>query len=155
MLPIYIANMAPPFVKYWHGWNRPISLRHLGSHKTVVGFALGVVMAVAVSYGQSWIAWGRSLTSHEHWILLGIAAGSGAMLGDSLKSWFKRRLGIVPGRRWIPFDQLDFVLGGLLALSFWIRLSLSDIILILVISVAGDIAVNQLSYRLGVRDTSW
>jgi CDP-2,3-bis-(O-geranylgeranyl)-sn-glycerol synthase len=77
------------------------------------------------------------------------------MLGDSLKSWFKRRLGIVPGRRWIPFDQLDFVLGGLLALSFWIRLSLSDIILILVISVAGNIAVNQLSYRLGVRDTSW
>jgi CDP-2,3-bis-(O-geranylgeranyl)-sn-glycerol synthase len=56
MLPIYIANMAPPFVKYWHGWNRPISLRHVGSHKTVVGFALGVVMAVAVSYGQSWIA---------------------------------------------------------------------------------------------------
>lgn len=155
MLPIYIANMAPPFVKYWHGWNRPISLRHLGSHKTVVGFALGVVMAVAVSYGQSKIAWSRSLISHGHWILLGIAAGSGAMLGDSLKSWFKRRLGIAPGRRWIPFDQLDFVLGGLLALSFWIRPSLSDIILILVISVAGDIAVNQLSYRLGVRETSW
>lgn len=112
-------------------------------------------MAVAVSYGQSRIAWGGSLISHDHWILLGIAAGSGAMLGDSLKSRFKRRLGIVPGRRWIPFDQLDFVLGGLLALSFWIRPSLSDIILILVISVAGDIAVNQLSYRLGVRDTSW
>jgi CDP-2,3-bis-(O-geranylgeranyl)-sn-glycerol synthase len=21
MLPVYFANMAPPFVKYWSGWN--------------------------------------------------------------------------------------------------------------------------------------
>jgi CDP-2,3-bis-(O-geranylgeranyl)-sn-glycerol synthase len=25
MAPAYTANMAPPLVKFWHGWNRPIS----------------------------------------------------------------------------------------------------------------------------------
>jgi len=23
MAPAYLANMAPPFVRYWKGWNRP------------------------------------------------------------------------------------------------------------------------------------
>jgi len=46
MAPAYLANMAPPFVRYWKGWNRPISRRWLGSHKTVVGFGVGVLGAV-------------------------------------------------------------------------------------------------------------
>lgn len=45
-LPVYVGNMAPPFVKYWRWWNRPISERWLGSHKTVLGFALGIAAAI-------------------------------------------------------------------------------------------------------------
>jgi hypothetical protein len=37
MPPAYFANMAPPFVKYWRGWNRPIHHAWLGDHKTVMG----------------------------------------------------------------------------------------------------------------------
>jgi hypothetical protein len=29
MLPAYLANMSPPFVRRWHGWNRPINVRLL------------------------------------------------------------------------------------------------------------------------------
>jgi len=47
MLPAYLANMAPPFTRFWPGWNRPISRRWLGDHKTVVGFAQG-------SWSQWW-----------------------------------------------------------------------------------------------------
>ena len=36
MLPAYLANMVPPFARYWPGWNGPISRRWLGDHKTVV-----------------------------------------------------------------------------------------------------------------------
>ncbi|WP_027484935.1 hypothetical protein [Rhodanobacter sp. OR87] len=38
MLLAYCTNMAPPFTRYWRGWNRPIHERLLGSHKTVLGF---------------------------------------------------------------------------------------------------------------------
>ncbi|KZC21077.1 MULTISPECIES: hypothetical protein [Rhodanobacter] len=38
MLPAYCTNMAPPFTRYWRGWNRPIHERLLGSHKTVLGY---------------------------------------------------------------------------------------------------------------------
>lgn len=155
MLPVYLANMAPPFVRFWRGWNPPISIPLLGSHKTVVGFAAGVAVAVAVAFIQSRLRWDGSLLSPNHWLAAGIAAGFGAMAGDSLKSFFKRRLRIAPGQRWIPFDQLDFILGGLVALSFFVRLDWIDIALICAISFVGDVLVNQLSFYLGIRDTRW
>lgn|SRR5450830_524247 len=155
MLPVYLANMAPPFVRFWPGWNPPISVPLLGSHKTVVGFAAGVAVAVAAAFIQSRLRWDGSLLSPGHWLAAGFAAGFGAMAGDSLKSFFKRRLGIAPGQRWIPFDQLDFILGGLVALSFFVRLDWIDIALICAISFVGDVLVNQLSFYLGIRETRW
>ena len=155
MLPVYLANMAPPFVRFWPGWNPPISVPLLGSHKTVIGFAAGVAVAVAAAFIQSRLRWYGSLLSPSHWLAAGFAAGFGAMAGDSLKSFFKRRLRIAPGQRWIPFDQLDFILGGLVALSFFVRLDWIDIALICAISFVGDVLVNQLSFHLGIRETRW
>lgn len=155
MLPIYFANMAPPFVKYWRWRNSPISRRWLGSHKTVVGFFLGIAAAILIALFQSRIHWQGDLVSYEQWFLLGLASGCGAMIGDSLKSFVKRRLKIAPGQSWIPADQLDFVLGGLLALSFWVRLGWLDVIMILTVSFVGDIIINHLSFHLGIRNTRW
>lgn len=61
MLPAYLAIMAPSFVKYWRGWNRPISRRWLGDHKTVIGFAFGVLVGVLATFVQSTINWSRTL----------------------------------------------------------------------------------------------
>jgi CDP-2,3-bis-(O-geranylgeranyl)-sn-glycerol synthase len=155
MLPVYFANMAPPFVKYWSGWNRPISRRWLGDHKTVVGFLLGVAVATITAFVQSLIAWGDGLGHYDRWLGLGLACGFGAMGGDAIKSLIKRRLGIAPGKPWIPADQLDFVLGGLVALSFFAPLRLVDVALILAVSFFGDVVVNHISFHLGIRDTKW
>jgi CDP-2,3-bis-(O-geranylgeranyl)-sn-glycerol synthase len=155
MLPIYFANMAAPFARRWRGWNRPISRRWLGSHKTVVGFGLGVATAVVVTFVQSCIGWSGSLISHEHWFLLGLGCGVGALGGDSIKSLIKRQLAIAPGQPWIPADQLDFIVGGLLVLSFWVRLSWLDVVSILALSFVGDVIVNHVAYYLRIRDTKW
>ena len=53
MAPAYLANMAPPFVRYWKGWNRPIHARTLGEHKTVVGYSLGVLIAIVTTAMQA------------------------------------------------------------------------------------------------------
>lgn len=155
MLPVYLANMAPPFVRFWRGWNPPISVKLLGNHKTVVGFAVGVAVGVAVTFLQSRLQWEGSLLPPEDWLGAGFAAGFGAMGGDSLKSFFKRRLQIAPGKRWIPFDQLDFIAGGLIALGFFVRLDWTDIALVCGISFIGDVLVNHVSFYLGIRETKW
>jgi len=111
MLPAYVANMASPFAKFWPGWNRPISRRWLGDHKTIVGFLLGVAAGVLTSYLQSHISWSPHSLEPSSRIAVGWAQGVGAMSGDVVKSFFKRRVGIAPGRPWLPADQLDFIVS--------------------------------------------
>jgi CDP-2,3-bis-(O-geranylgeranyl)-sn-glycerol synthase len=154
MLPAYCANMAPPFVKCWRGWNRPIHRAWLGEHKTVMGFACGVAMGVLIAHAQSQLGFGL-LWDRGAWLALGLAQGLGAMSGDAIKSFFKRRIGIAPGRPWVPADQLDFVIGALIPLSFLAPLSPSDILAILLFTFVADIVVNHISFYLGIRDTRW
>jgi len=155
LLPAYLANMAPPFVKYWKGWNRPISKRWFGDHKTVAGVVFGVLAALATTCAQSRIHWSGDLVSYINWPLIGLALGFGAMGGDTLKSFFKRKCGIAPGQSWIPADQLDFMIGALALIWPWVRLSWQEVAVVLAISFVGDIAVNHLAYWLRIRDTKW
>lgn len=130
MVPAYTANMTPPFVKYWKGWNPPISRRQLGDHKTVLGFALGVCAAVVATFIQARMAWEGSIVAYEQWLPLGLRLGFGAMAGDS-------------------------VIGALVLTGHRAPLSWLDWALILAVSGAGAVVVTHLGYRLGIRPTKW
>lgn len=155
MAPAYVANMAPPFVRYWKGWNRPISRRWLGSHKTVLGFAAGILGAVLVTWLQARLDWDGAIVDYDGWLDLGARMGAGAMLGDSVKSFFKRRRRVAPGGTWIPFDQLDFVVGALVLVWPRTALAWTDVAIVVPLSFAGHIVVNHIGYWLGVRDAKW
>jgi CDP-2,3-bis-(O-geranylgeranyl)-sn-glycerol synthase len=155
MLPAYAANMAAPFARFWPGWNRPISRRWLGDHKTVVGFLLGVTAAVLTSYLQWLISWSPHGFEASAWFKVGCAQGVGAMAGDAVKSFFKRRARIAPGSRWIPADQLDFILGAIVMAWPWLRLLPGEITFILAFTFVAHITVNHIAFRLGIRDTKW
>jgi CDP-2,3-bis-(O-geranylgeranyl)-sn-glycerol synthase len=155
MAPVYFSNMAPPLVKFWPWWNQPIHRQTLGDHKTVIGFLFGLIGATTTTATQHWLDWGGSLLNYDAWPAIGVCCGTGAMLGDCAKSFVKRRLGKKPGSRWVPADQLDFVIGGLLALSFWIKLSFSDVLIVLATSFVADLIVNRVAFRLGLRDSYW
>lgn len=160
MAPAYLANMAPPFIRFWHGWNPPIHVRALGSHKTVLGFAVGVLTAVLCTAGQAWLAqpWlptDFALVDYRDWLLLGLGFGVGALGGDALKSLFKRRLGFAPGQRWLPFDQLDFVVGSLLLVAPMARLNALDVLSILAVSFIGDLIVNRIAFAWRIKETPW
>lgn len=155
MAPAYLANMAPPFARYWKGWNRPIHECLLGSHKTVVGFVLGVIAGVAATAAQAWIAAPFGLIDYANWLPWGLGFGIGTMAGDCLKSLCKRRLHITPGSPWIPFDQIDFVVGALVLVGPAAGLSWGDVIQILIVSFVGDLVVNRISFRVGIKETPW
>lgn len=155
MLPAYAANMAPPFVRFWKGWNRPIHAGLLGPHKTVVGFAVGMISAITVTGIQNLIASPLALVNYAHWPWLGLGFGAGAMAGDAIKSLLKRRRGIAPGAAWIPFDQLDFVIGSLLIVAPFAGLGIGDVMLVLGLSLVADIAVNRVAYRLHIKTSPW
>lgn len=155
MAPAYCANMAAPFVRYWTGWNRPINETLFGSHKTVVGFLAGMLAAVVATAALRWIDAPSPLLDGDHWLGLGLCFGFGAMGGDALKSYFKRRAGIPPGASWVPFDQLDFAIGALLMTAWSADLRAVDILAILVLTFIGHVAVNRLAFHAGIKDAPW
>src|SRR5512146_2219262 len=129
MLPAYTAkNCATLF-----GGGRPLDgerlfydgKRILGDHKTFRGFFLGVlggicmgiVQVIAAPYMMAYF----TVPAMPPAII--IAMPLGALAGDALKSFFKRRLGVESGAMLPVADQLDFVIGalvlGLIAAPQW------------------------------------
>lgn len=130
-LPAYVANMAPVAAKRFNllpSLARPIdggrvlgTQQLFGPHKTIRGFLVGLLAAIVTAAFQRLGARDEGLFEslsappHDAYspILWGGALGGGALLGDLAKSFIKRRLGIPPGRRWFPWDQLDLIFGAI------------------------------------------
>jgi len=129
VIPIYVANASAVIV----GGGVPIDFgknwkdgrRILGDGKTwrglfagtFLGMTAGFGLAVAAKYiGSSEYAY-LGLTDFEGFpmmILILFSLCFGALLGDVIESFFKRRVGKDRGQDWIPFDQLDFLIGALI-----------------------------------------
>jgi len=129
-LPAYIANSVPPLLAkcpLLGRWKTPVDCgkewnkrRLLGDNKTWRGLIGGVILAGIVFLIQakySSVAPQIPYASLPLWF--GLLLGFGALLGDLVKSFFKRRFTIRPGGSWVPFDQIDYVLGAF-ALTFWL-----------------------------------
>jgi CDP-2,3-bis-(O-geranylgeranyl)-sn-glycerol synthase len=82
----------------------------------------------------------------------GFLVGLGAMTGDLLASFTKRRLGIKPSGRATGLDQIPESL--LPALMCWKHLSLSvaDVIALVAVFFVGEISLSHLLFRMHIRD---
>lgn len=184
MLPAYLANIFPVFV----GGGMPIDMRKnwkdgrriLGDGKTWRGLLLAPLLSAIVVAGLVWLSrntsWGqvygfRDWGEDPWWFVLAYFMGFGALAGDALESFFKRRTGRERGERWIPFDQLDFVVGGL-ALAFltsWALHALGAtatnvaaelftwprLLVIVLLTPALHLLVNFIGYKIGAKDVPW
>ncbi len=159
-LPAYIANMAPVLVKKVPFLNRPVHARLLGGHKTWRGLVAAVLAGGVVFWLQkiAYQAGFRSLAVIDYAdfsVLLGFLLGAGAIVGDLVKSYYKRKEGIKPGHSWIPFDQLDFVVGGIVG-SFFLYVPPARIVLVLlVVSPLLHVLFHYIGYLLKMNDTRW
>jgi len=172
MLPAYLANMAPVFALKFGVLkilDKPIDGGHqmagkpiFGDHKTWRGFVAGVAAAIAIAWLQYFlyaipVFQKISLLDYSGaniW-LLGFLLGFGALFGDLVKSFFKRRVNLAPGAPWIPFDQIDFVLGALIFAAPVYFPSWPAVIFILLFSPVLHIATNNIGYLLRVKNTRW
>ncbi len=177
MLPAYLANPAAQLT----GGGLPMDLGRkgrdgrplLGPGKTwrgLLGGCLGGMFAGALEVGASAATGGApALPSFDpgggpaspmSLVVVAVLA-LGALLGDAVKSWAKRRLGKERGAK-LPFaDQYDFILGAWL-LSFalfpaWFAASFPPeaVLFILLITFALHRGVSRLGYRMGLKAEPW
>lgn len=85
-------------------------------------------------------------------LFLGFLLGFGALIGDSVGSFIKRRLNFERGKPVPLLDQLDFVIMSLIFISPIVNLSLEIIIIILVISIFLHLGANMFAYLIHIKD---
>ncbi len=168
MLPSYIPNNVAALF----GGGVPLDLgqtfqdgrRMLGDGKTLRGTAAGTVCGVLAGLMQNAIAPTFGLPSFgtgssQIFVLLGLSLG--AMLGDIVAAFFKRRLGLKRGAPLFVIDQLDFVIGSwiltmLLAPQwFWQNFTPSVILIVLIITPILHRLTNIIGYKIGAKREPW
>lgn len=164
VMPIFVAKM-PLLSKY----NAPIDggrmfrgQRILGSHKTWRGLIAGIIAGtLALWLQQLLVAHLGLFTKFEPQVnyatlptlIVGPLFGIGALGGDALKSFFKRQLHIAPGKTWIPFDQIDYIVGGSIATLPFVSLTLLQYAWIFVIWLVIVVASTYIGYFAGLKDS--
>ena len=169
ILPGLIANLIPPLVKRINFLNYPLdfglkirNIRIFGDHKTFRGLFFGLGFGIIIAliqyliYSEGYLHfWLLIDFNSTNWFLLGFLIGFGALFGDVVKSFFKRRMCIASGKPWIPFDQLDFVVGMLLFLSVIYVPNLSTVVILMFVVPLIHIATNHVGFYLGINKKKW
>lgn len=168
-LPAYFANMTPTFAKRAGVLNslaKPIDFEKkfkgeqiFGSHKTWRGIILGVMVGILIAFLQRILfsfSFFQKISFFDYRkinvFFLGFLLSFGALFGDLISSFFKRRKGILPGKPWIPFDQISFVIGAAIFVSPFFKIPVSALFLIFVLSFFLHIIVNRIGFWLKISD---
>lgn len=164
LLPAAIANTAP-VIAAQYGWaktlNWPISTKLFGAHKTMRGLLMGAVFGSLAGFIQYLLfhipaIQAISLVPYEPWtfaLWLGWLLGFGALVGDLVKSFFKRRRNIAPGKSWPIFDQIDAPLGALLVVAPIVPLTLLHGIIALIIFGPLSFIVSYIGIKLKMKNS--
>lgn len=171
-LPAGVANAAPIFaakLPFIAKFDAPLDLglhvrgeRALGSHKTWRGLVVGILAGILVFWLQQ-MAVQRStfLTSlvNVQWTftllptwLLGGLLGFGALGGDAVESFLKRRKHIPAGESWFPYDQIDYIIGAAAVSALAIIPPLAVYAAALFIWASIHLISTNIGYWLGVKE---
>jgi CDP-2,3-bis-(O-geranylgeranyl)-sn-glycerol synthase len=153
IFPAYCANAIPVIT----GGGRPIDLGKrfsdgkpiFGKNKTSRGFFSGLAVGTAVGLIESLV--------FDYNILFGLFLSLGALFGDLVGAFIKRRLGLAPGDLLPIVDQVDFIVGAILfSVPICLpTLSWQLIIAVLIITPPVHLLTNFAAYKLGLKSNPW
>lgn len=120
-----------------------------GKNKTFRGFLVGLIVGTGVGLVESAL--------FEYPVVLGVLLSLGALVGDLVGSFVKRRLGISPGGMLPVADQVDFVLGAIVFSLpvFSESLSWNLVLAALILTPPIHLLTNFGAYKLGLKSNPW
>ncbi|MFH1522615.1 MAG: CDP-archaeol synthase [Patescibacteria group bacterium] len=163
LLPAGLANMAPVLAKKVKFLDCPVDFGFklseqdfFGKNKTYRGFFFGILTSIIIIYIQKLVypqmaSYSIINYSEINIFLFGFILGFGALFGDLVKSFIKRRLRMDSGKPWIFFDQVDWVVGALIFMSIYIKFSWGFIILSILVGFILHIITKYIGYLLKIR----
>ncbi len=166
MIPAYVPNSAAAVL----GGGAPIDFgktfrdgrRIFGDGKTYRGFFGGILCGILVGLVQIWVSSSFGLTGlPQHTLLSVTLLATGALSGDLIKSFLKRRLGKGRGESWFLADQYDLVVGAFVLLLLfnpgWLfeNITLPIAIGVIILTPLLHRIVNIIGYYIGVKEVPW
>jgi CDP-2,3-bis-(O-geranylgeranyl)-sn-glycerol synthase len=161
-VPAFVANAVPVLIKNIPAlaeWNTPIHAECFGKNKTYRGFLFGVLFAVLVSvlqYALRHVAVFSSVTMFHDTVgqsaLVGLLLGFGALAGDVVESYAKRRMKLAPGKSLPVWDGVDYILGAMLCIMPVYIVSGSEMFILLIIAPLLSLLSNIFSYMVGWKE---
>ncbi|UCE92143.1 MAG: CDP-2,3-bis-(O-geranylgeranyl)-sn-glycerol synthase [Methanobacteriota archaeon] len=174
MLPALVPNPAAVLL----GGGRPIDLgkswrgtRLLGDGKTWRGFVggatcgmfVGLLQVGAVESSELGDAW--SFGPWPSALAVVVCLGLGSMLGDSMGSFVKRRIGLDRGTKAPGLDQYNFIIGAL-AIVILFRFTWFEehyiegnaawgLVALLIVVPLLHRGINIIGYKLGKKNVPW
>ena len=165
-MPAYVANATPVIF----GGGRPIDGGRkfidgrpiFGPGKTVRGFVAGLAAGILIGSIQ-WLAtdpfgiwqggqyYSIAVSGALGAVTLSFLLALGALLGDMMGSFIKRRLGLPRGSRALGLDQLGFVAIALLLASLVASFSWQMVAVLFVLTLPIHMGTNFVNYKLGLK----
>ena len=177
ILPAYVANSIASDVAhlpFLEKFSYPLdfglkwrNVRIFGPNKTWRGLVFGVIAAVATGVLQQNYAGGATsfLSGYLHLdstlhlppmsTALAFMLGFGAIVGDAVKSFFKRRMGIESGQPAPLLDQLDYIFGAFFFAWLLGSISLEYFAVIIIVTVPLHLMANFVAWLLKLKNVPW
>ncbi len=159
LAPMYFANSSALFLggktpldfgkKFFDG--KPL----VGKGKTFKGTFFGIIIGTIVAAIASALFPGTVMLLTPHYIELGFLLSVGAIVGDIVASFFKRRNDIPQGNEVLFLDQLDFVIGGMILGSIFYAPNFYEMIIVGVITLVVHKVSNYLAFRMKLKKVPW
>ncbi len=166
ILPAYVANSSPTYFYKKFPRLHPIDFNRtffdgreiLGRGKTFEGFTIGTLCGIFMGYVQIILQNILDLPSvgiFEMTLKLAFVLSLGALLGDMIASFFKRRAGLKRGAKTPLLDTLDFLIGALVLASFTVEIEPATAIFLFIITPIIHRCANIFAFRRGMKDVPW
>ena len=174
-LPAYFTNMTPSLsaqlgifkflAKPLDGGKEFAKKPLLGNHKTWRGVILGSLAGILIVFLQKYLfsnfSFIREISFFNYQevnlIFFALLIVFGAISGDLFFAFIKRRLRLKPGARFLPFDQINYVIGVAVFLFFFseIFINLEVWIIILFLTFFLHVMATQIGFLLGLSKSKW
>ncbi|MEK6982372.1 MAG: CDP-2,3-bis-(O-geranylgeranyl)-sn-glycerol synthase [Candidatus Micrarchaeota archaeon] len=161
ILPAYISNAAPVLL----GGGAPIDFgkkhddgeRVLGDGKTIRGFIGGIASGIVFAGLLALFVQLKFFENPRMQFFGGVTLSIGAMIGDSLGSYIKRRFKVGSGKQFI-LDSTMFLFVALILASPFVIIERFDFVSLLILLFATLVLhplTNFIANKLGLKKVPW
>jgi len=156
IFPAYCANALPVItgggLPLDFGKNFPDGKPIFGRNKTFRGFFSALAIGTLIGFAEKAFL---NYPANVQGLQFGFLLSFGALLGDLIGAFIKRRIGLAPGELLPVVDQIDFIAGALLfALPLEI-VSWELTLVVLIITPPIHLLTNFAAYKLGLKNNPW